>query len=148
MPPRNSPRRMAAAALVVFVVATIAAVLISRPSQGGEGFNPSFQIGSWDPAYSAPLSDPRSPRSRLFRGHRGPAGPGPAGWSNPLVSAAFRASPQRAGFGGEPRHADPFWFARPMSRYRWRNTPYFLNGPTPSYYGSHPYPANPQAAWW
>lgn len=141
-PPLDTPRHVIVAALVVLVVVVIAAYLMTRTSSG-EDFNSSFQIGSWDPAYSAPLSNPYAPRSRLFRDNSRAVGPG---WSNPLqVSAASTSSPKGEGFRGarwhHRRYADPLWFAGPMTRYRWRNTPYFRNGPTPSYYGSFPYPA-------
>lgn len=157
----GSQRNTIIAAAVVLAMIAIVVLAASTSRRRGGGFNSSFQFWTRDPAYgSPPLMNPYAPRSQLFAGtadNTRKVDP-LAGLSGPLQvssskSTAFTASPADnmpnvdEDFRGPRRwqrrwghrYAAPFWFAGPMSRYAWGNTPYFWNGPTPSYYGSFPY---------
>lgn len=159
----GSQRNAVIAAVVVLATIAIAVLVAANTRRKGDNFNSSFQFWTRDPAYgSPPLMNPYAPRSQLFRDNSRRIGP-LAGLSDPLqVSAAFTPSPADNATGsaetvdGAPadegfrgprrwrrrwgrRHALPLWFAGPVVRYAWGNTPYFWNGPTPSYYGSFPY---------
>lgn len=156
----GSQRNTIIAAVVVLAIIATVVLAVSTSRRKGDGFSSSFQFWTRDPAYgSPPLMNPYAPRSQLFRDNTQKEDP-LAGLSNPLQAssssaAAFTASPADGmaaalsvdeDFRGPRRwrrwghrHAAPLWFAGPMSRYAWGNTPYFWNGPTPSYYGSFPY---------